>query len=115
MDLETDLSEESGGFSPKDAKDYPELTKRIYDVSMSTAQLEGISSSQNNQGRMYLFYNVGSFVGRSIVTRQISFSETFAQIGGAWSTSAIHMISGIFLSAMRPQWEMPLAGFFKQG
>ena len=97
MDLETDLSDESGGFSPRTAGADHEKTKKIYSTAMSSTQVAGIPAT-DQVGVMTLFYNVGSFVGRKTLTRQASFSEFFAQIGGAWGTSSLVLL--IFFKAI---------------
>ena len=67
------------------------MTKRVYHKSMSSTPVTSVldTSQPDNCKDLMLFYNVGSFLGRDILTRQKAFAEIFAQIGGAWSTSML--------------------------
>ena len=129
LDLETDMSEESGGFAPKQAVDFPELTKKVWHQSFSSSQLTGRIDPNDACESMVAMFDVGerarapptlfhppvsshihyyvlvqrltgrcslltwvstaSFMGRDMVTRNKAFSEIFAEIGGAWATSAL--------------------------
>jgi hypothetical protein len=59
LDLETDLSEESGGFAPKQAVDFPELTKKVWHQSFSSSQLTGRVDPNDGCETMVAMFDVG--------------------------------------------------------
>ena len=100
LDLVTDLSDELGS----DPNDYPELTKREYTSSSRAANARRYQDNSDGDTRCSfasLVFNVNTFFGREIVTRCKAIAETFAQIGGAWSSSML-IIMIFFKSTVIP-------------
>jgi len=59
LDVETDLSEESGGYAPKKAEDFPDKQKRVYHMSTSSTPLQSRRDPTDQCGDSILIFNVG--------------------------------------------------------
>ena len=59
LDVETDLSQESGGYAPKKAEDFPEKQKRVYHMSTSSTPLQSRRDPTEQCGESILIFNVG--------------------------------------------------------